>query len=97
MVDLFEVGDRDALTAAIAEHERLAAELRLPSFAWYVPMWRATLALLGGRLEEAQRLSEQGRASGASPTTRTRTCCSGSSAARSACPVAICPTRTTPP
>ena len=60
VVDLFEVGDRDALTAAIAEHERLAAELRLPSFAWYVPMWRATLALLGGRLEEAQRLSEQG-------------------------------------
>ncbi|HSJ73847.1 MAG TPA: hypothetical protein VK904_05980, partial [Miltoncostaeaceae bacterium] len=60
VADLFEIGDLDALTAAIAEHERLAAELRLPSFAWYVPLWRATLALLGGRLDEAQRLSEQG-------------------------------------
>jgi tetratricopeptide (TPR) repeat protein len=60
VADLFELGDRDALTAAIDEHERLAAELRLPSFAWYVPLWRATLALLGGRFEEAQRLSEQG-------------------------------------
>ena len=60
VADLFEVGDLDALTAAIVDHERLAAELRLPSFAWYVPLWRATLALLGGRLDEAQRLSEQG-------------------------------------
>jgi hypothetical protein len=60
VADLFELGERDALLEAIAEHERLAGELRLPSFAWYVPMWRATLAFLGGRLDEARRLSEQG-------------------------------------
>jgi DNA-binding SARP family transcriptional activator len=60
VADLFELGDRDALLAAIADHERLADALRLPSFAWYVPMWRATLAFLSGRLHEAQRLSEQG-------------------------------------
>jgi DNA-binding SARP family transcriptional activator len=60
VADLFELGDRDALTAAIAEHERLAGELRLPSFAWYGPLWRATLALLGGRFDEARRLSEEG-------------------------------------
>ncbi len=60
VADLFELGDRDALTGAIAEHERLAGELRLISFAWYAPMWRATLAFLEGRLDEALRLSEEG-------------------------------------
>jgi len=60
VVDRFELGDRDALLEAIADHERLAGDLRLPSFAWYVPMWRATLALLAGRPDEALRLSDQG-------------------------------------
>jgi DNA-binding SARP family transcriptional activator len=59
VADLFEIGDPDALRAAIAQHEDLAGELRLPAFAWYGPMWRATLALLAGRLDEARRLCEQ--------------------------------------
>ena len=37
------------------------------------------------------------RASGASPTTTTRSCCSASSGARYACPAGTCPTRTTTP
>jgi DNA-binding SARP family transcriptional activator len=60
VADLFELGERDALEAAIAEHERLAAELRLPAYAWYVPLWRAALALLAGDVEEASRLSAEG-------------------------------------
>ena len=60
VADLFELGDREALLEAIADHERLAGELRLLSFAWYGPMWRATLALLWGRHHDARRLSEQG-------------------------------------
>ena len=60
VADLFELGDRDALTAAIAEHERLAGELRLPSFAWYGPLWRADAGAARGRLDEARRLSEEG-------------------------------------
>jgi hypothetical protein len=60
VADLFELGDREPLLAAIAEHERLADALRLPSFAWYVPLWRATLAFLAGRLDEAIRLSDEG-------------------------------------
>ena len=48
------------LEAAIAEHERLAAELRLPAYAWYVPLWRAALALLAGHVDEASRLSAEG-------------------------------------
>ncbi len=60
VVDLFELGDPDALRAAIAQHERLAAVLRLPAYDWYVPLWRATLALLAGRAEEARRLTDEG-------------------------------------
>ena len=60
VADLFELGELDALSAAIAQHERLAAELRLPGYDWYVPMWRASLALLAMRLDEAQRLHEVG-------------------------------------
>jgi DNA-binding SARP family transcriptional activator len=60
VADLFELGKLDALRASIDDHARLAAELRLPAYAWYVPMWRATLALLEHRLDEARRLSEEG-------------------------------------
>ncbi len=60
VADLFELGELELLSAAIAQHERLAAELRLPGYDWYVPMWRAALALLAMRLDEAQRLHEVG-------------------------------------
>ena len=60
VADLFELGDLDGVRAAIAEYERFAAELRLPHYDWYVPMWRATLAVLAHRLEEAERLSDEG-------------------------------------
>jgi DNA-binding SARP family transcriptional activator len=59
VTDLVELGDHSAARAAIAEHERLAGELRLLGYSWYVPMWRGMLALLAGRLEEAQRLSDE--------------------------------------
>ena len=59
-VDLLELGRIDEARAAIADHERLAADLRLPAYAWYVPLWRASLALMAGRLDEAERLSEEG-------------------------------------
>jgi DNA-binding SARP family transcriptional activator/RecA/RadA recombinase len=57
--DLFELGELDAVRDAITHHERLAGELHLPTYAWYAPMWRAALALLEGRPEEARRLSEE--------------------------------------
>jgi DNA-binding SARP family transcriptional activator len=60
VVDLIELGEVESARMAIAEHERLAGDLRLPAYAWYVPLWRAMLALLAGRLDEAARLSEEG-------------------------------------
>ena len=61
VADLFELGEMDALRATVADHERLAGELRLPAYAWYAPMWHAALALLADRLDEAERHSETGR------------------------------------
>ena len=43
---------------AIDAHERLAAELRLPAYMWWGPMWRSTLAILEGRFDDAERLIE---------------------------------------
>ena len=60
VADLVELGDLDAARRSIAEHERLATDLRLLGYAWYVPMWRAMLALMAGRLDEAKRLSQEG-------------------------------------
>ena len=60
VVDLLELGQVEDARAAIAEHERLADDLRLPAYAWYAPLWRAMLALLAGRLDDAARLSEEG-------------------------------------
>jgi tetratricopeptide (TPR) repeat protein len=60
VADLLELGEMDAVRAAIDEHERLADALRLPAYDWYVPMWRAALALLGHRLDEARRFREEG-------------------------------------
>ena len=64
VVDLLELGEIADARAAIDEYERLAGELRLPAYAWYVPLWRAMLAMLGGRLDEAERLAVEGEAIG---------------------------------
>jgi hypothetical protein len=60
VADLFELGELDGARAAIADYARLAGDLHLPAYDWYVPMWRATLALLADRLDEAERLCEEG-------------------------------------
>jgi hypothetical protein len=61
-VDLWECGDLEGFLAEVGEHERLADELRLPAFRWYAPMWRAAVAALQGRRDEAVRLADEGAA-----------------------------------
>ncbi len=56
VLDLLEQGDLAAAEREIAEHGRLADELRLPGYQWWTPMWRAMLAVARGRFEEAERL-----------------------------------------
>jgi tetratricopeptide (TPR) repeat protein len=60
VVDLWELGDMEAAHAAIETHARLADELRLLAYLWYAPMWRATLSMLAGRLDDATTLVEEG-------------------------------------
>ena len=56
VADLFELGEMAAWREETARHARLAAELHLPSFEWYTPLWAAVDAMLAGRLEDAEAL-----------------------------------------
>ena len=85
-----------ALCAAIADHERLAAELRLPGYDWYVPMWRAALALLGHAAGGGGAAPGGGRADRAARAGRQRRAAlRGSAPRRSTAPPGACPTRRT--
>jgi DNA-binding SARP family transcriptional activator len=59
VVDLFELGDGPALRDEITAYADLSAQVRLPAFAWYVPLWRATLAMLEGRIDDGIALSRR--------------------------------------
>ena len=61
VADLFEVGDGARVQAELDAYAALAADVRLSSYSWYVPMWRATLAVLAGRLDEGRELAERAR------------------------------------
>ena len=61
MLDLFELGDGDRVQTELDAYAALAAQVRLPSYSWYVPLWRATLAALAGRLDEGRDLAQRAR------------------------------------
>jgi tetratricopeptide (TPR) repeat protein len=63
-VDLMELGEVEQAREELGRYEALAAELRMPAFGWYVPLWRASLAILEGRYDEAARLSDEALAAG---------------------------------
>ena len=61
IVDLLELGDGQAVRDELDAYAALAARARLPAYSWYVPMWRATLALLEGRIDDGVALSRRAR------------------------------------
>ena len=61
---VFELGDMPAVTREIEAYAGLAEALRLPQGLSDVAAWRATLALMDGRLEEAERLTHEALAIG---------------------------------
>ena len=61
IVDLLELGDGQAVRDELDAYAALAAWARLPAYSWYVPMWRATLALLEGRTDDGAALSRRAR------------------------------------
>jgi tetratricopeptide (TPR) repeat protein len=64
VVDLLELGRIREAAAEIDAYEALADAVALPHFRWYVPLWRATLALLAGRWVEGRELTERALALG---------------------------------
>jgi tetratricopeptide (TPR) repeat protein len=64
VVDLLELGRVREAAAEIDAYEALADAVALPHFLWYVPLWRAALALLAGRWSEAGELSDRALALG---------------------------------
>ena len=56
VADLLEMGDVEAAREEVERHEHLAVRLRLPAYQWWAPMWRSTLAIAAGSIDEAERL-----------------------------------------
>lgn len=59
LVDLMERADIAAVDAELARFRRLAHELHLPWYRWYVGRFDAMQALLEGRFADAERLAEE--------------------------------------
>ena len=57
IVSLMELGDWVGAGIELAVHARLAEELRDPLHLWYVPLFKATRAMLEGHLAEAERFA----------------------------------------
>ena len=64
ILDLLELGRVSEAAAEIDAYAEHADALGLPHYRWYVPLWRAGLALLGGRWEEAAVRGEEALALG---------------------------------
>ena len=64
VVDLLELGRVRETAVEVDAYEALADAVALPHFRWYVPLWRATLAVLAGRWSEADALAERALALG---------------------------------
>ena len=64
VLDLMELGRIDEARAEIDAYAVGADALALPHYRWWVPMWRAGLALMAGHDEEAARLGDEALALG---------------------------------
>ncbi|HTI33533.1 MAG TPA: hypothetical protein VL422_07640, partial [Miltoncostaea sp.] len=65
VLDLMEHGEVEELEAEIGRYAAEADALGLPHHSWYVPLWRAALAILRGDAGAGAALSEQARRLGA--------------------------------
>ncbi len=59
--DYLELGDVDAMRNALATFEARARAIGVASWLWLPALWAATMALMEGRLDEAEELSVRAR------------------------------------
>jgi class 3 adenylate cyclase len=64
VTDLVEGGDVDAARAEIDAYVRLVEPLGIGAYSWWVPAWRAMLALLEGRFDAARALADEAESIG---------------------------------
>jgi tetratricopeptide (TPR) repeat protein len=64
VMDAFELGDADAVDAAVARHRRLAEHLRHGRHRSYTLIWESTRAFLDGRLGDAEAAARHALAVG---------------------------------
>ncbi|MDQ7806445.1 tetratricopeptide repeat protein [Amycolatopsis sp. A133] len=64
MANLLELGEVVDCSAEIDVFDQVIREHRMTELRWLVPLLRATAANIAGRLAEAERLAEKGRAMG---------------------------------
>ena len=64
VVDLFEAFEIDEWRAEVERHGELAARVRMPTYAWYTPLWAAVDAVHAGRWAQAAALRERAREEG---------------------------------
>lgn len=65
VVALLESGRLDEFDIEVAAFAATAGRLAQPVYSWYVPLWRATRAVLDGRFDLAARLRAEAEAIGA--------------------------------
>ncbi|MDQ4130862.1 MAG: hypothetical protein M3133_07740, partial [Actinomycetota bacterium] len=61
---LLELGDIPRVDEEVEAYARTAEAVGLPTFRWYVPLWRGMRALMEGRLADAERLMAETRTIG---------------------------------
>jgi class 3 adenylate cyclase len=62
--DQLELGDIRGVDAELAAYERLAKELRQPTFLWHIPLLRGMRAQVDGRFADAEALAAEALAGG---------------------------------
>ena len=58
-IDLFELGRIEEAERELAAYAADAERVRVPRFLWYVPLWRAALAILRGDFDRAAEWTEE--------------------------------------
>lgn len=59
VLDLVEMGDLAEARAEIDTYARLAEPLGIPAYSWWIPAWRAMLAGVEGRFDDARALAAE--------------------------------------
>lgn len=64
LIECLQSGDSGRLAREITLVDGLADRLRLPFYGWFVLVWRAVVAIIQGRLSDAEQLAEAALATG---------------------------------